>query len=179
MFDLSIALTLSAWPALTLAVENLWGGPESLEKRDWFAGAISDLIANAPDADVDYVDQFLLQVMIDEFDVNIEDDSGEEVAAKIVGLRKLTLQGDFAMVDDMYQKWQERKSRSGGGSVMFQHVENSDDDDTDWDSEDMGDNDHEDVNMNEAPALVSAPKEKAQPRVDDDGFTEVLSKKKR
>ncbi len=179
-FDLSIALTLSTWPALTLAVQNLWGGPESPEKRDWFAGAISDLITDTPDADVEYVEEFILQVMNDEFDVHVEDGSGEEVAAKIVGLRKLTLQGDFTMVDSMYQQWQQRQQNGGSGKFNFQHIELGEhQDETDWDSDDMDEEDEDDVEMGEAPALVKAPREKLQPKVDEDGFTEVISKKKR
>ena len=178
-FDLSIALALATWPALTLAVQNLWGGPESSEKRDWFAGAISDLIQNTPDADVEYVEEFMLQVMNDEFDINVEDGSGEEIAAKIVGLRKLTSRGDFVMVDEMYQKWQERQAK-GGGRVQIQHVQRAEnEDDTDWDSVDMEDDSGEDVEMEQAPAIAKASKEKIQPKIDDDGFTEVVGRRKR
>ena len=178
-FDLSVALALATWPALTLAVQNSWGGPESSEKRDWFAGAISDLIHHTPDADVEYVEEFILQVMSDEFDINVEDGSGEEVAAKIVGLRKLTLRGDFEMVDEMYQKWQQRQVK-GGERVQIQHVQRAENqDDTDWDSVDMEDNSDEDVEMEQAPAMAKAPKEKIQPKVDDDGFTEVFGRRKR
>lgn len=161
-------------------MQNSWGGPNSSEKRDWFAGAVSNLMAETPDADVEYLEEFLLQVMNDEFDVNVEDGSGEEIAAKIVGLRKLTLQGDFEMVDDMYRQWQERQARGGGGHVSFQSVHRGEDeDDTDWDSDEVEEEDDGDMVMDEAPALVKAPKEKIQPKVDDDGFTEVISKKKR
>ena len=178
-FDLSIALTLSTWSALTLAVQNSWGGPDSSEKRDWLAGAVSDLIATTPDADVEYVEEFLLQVMNDEFDINVEDGSGEEVAAKIVGLRKMTLQGDFRMVNDMYRQWQERTSKGGGEKINFRLVEREDGaDDTDWDSDDVEEG-NEDVDMDEAPSLVRVSKEKVQPKVDKDGFTEVISKRKR
>lgn len=179
-FDLSIALTLATWPALTLAVQNSWGGPQSAEKRDWFAGAISELIESTPDADVEYVEEFLLQVMNDEFEIHIDDGSGEEIAAKIVGLRRLTLQGNFTMVDEMFVRWQERQSR-GEGMVQFRHVERGEDDDeTDWDSDDKEDGSaDEDVEMEQAPPLVKVPREKVQPRVDDDGFIEVVSNRKR
>lgn len=119
--------------------------------------------------------------MNDEFDVNVEDDSGEQIAAKIVGLRKMTLQGDFKMVDDMYAQWSERQKK-GGDRVKMQLVQADDeDDDTDEDSEDEnidGDGDG-DVAMDEAPALVQVRKEKVQPKVDDEGFTEVVGKKRR
>ena len=44
--------------------------------------------------------------MNDEFETNVEDGNGEEVAAKILGLRKLTSHGNFAMVDDVYLRWE-------------------------------------------------------------------------
>lgn len=179
-FDLSIALTLSTWPALTLAVQNSWGGPESSEKRDWFAGAISDLLDSTSDADVEYVEEFLLQVMNDEFDVNIEDGSGEEIAAKIVGLRKLTLSGDFALVDEMYTKWQERQTK-GEGAIKFQKVDSKEyEDDTDEDSIDMEEGSiDEDVEMGQSRTIVRPSQEKNLPVIDDDGFIEVIGKKKR
>ena len=123
----------------------------------------------------------MLQIMNDEFDVNVDDGSGEEIAAKIIGLRKLTLQGDFALVDEMYSKWQERQSRGGGGTINIQHVTKTDEEDeTDWDSEDIEEEDNDiDIEMEEAPQLVKAPKEKVQPKVDDEGFTEVVGRKRR
>ena len=134
-------------------------------------------MAATPDADVDYVEEFLLQVMNDEFEVNVEDQSGEEIAAKIVGLRKLTLQGDFAMVDEMCREWKQRKSKGGTEKVNFQYMDRGDEQyDTDWDSDDVGE-EGEDMEMEEAPNLVRLPKEKA--KVDEEGFTEVISKKRR
>jgi len=130
---------------------------------------------------VEYLEEFLLQVMNDEFDVNVEDNSGEQVAAKIVGLRKMTLQGDFRMVDGMYALWVERQKK-GGEMVKMQHVVGGEeDDDTASDSGDEESDEDEDgdVAMDEAPALVKAPKEKVQPKIDDEGFTEVVGKKRR
>ena len=126
------------------------------------------------------MEEFLLQVMNDEFETNLEDESAEEVAAKIVGLRKLTLQGDFTVVDEMYSKWQERQ-RKGGGAVSFQHVEIGEgDNNTDWDSDDIGEEEEdEDTEMGEASELVKVPRERVQPEVDEDGFTKVVGKKKR
>ena len=123
------------------------------------------------------MEEFILQIMNDEFDVNLQDGSAEEIAAKIVGLRKLTLRGDFGMVDEMYSRWVERQKR-GGDAVRFQHVERGeDDDDTDWDSDDLEDGE-EDEKMEEAPPLVKVRKAKVRPEVDEDGFTKVIGKKK-
>lgn len=118
--------------------------------------------------------------MNDEFEVNVEDGSGEEIAAKIIGLRKLTMRSDFALVDEMYTKWQERQNQ-GEGAINFQHVDGTEDeDDTDGDSIDMEeDSTDEDIEMSEVQMTVKAPKEKTQPMADEDGFIEVVSKKRR
>ena len=118
--------------------------------------------------------------MNDEFEAVLDDGSAEEVAVKIVGLRKLALQGDFTIVDEMTRKWEERQRR-GGDTIRCQHVERAEDeDDTDWDSDDSDqDPDGEDTEMVEAPPLVRIPKEKVPPEVDDEGFTKVVGKKKR
>lgn len=152
----------------------------SSDKRDWFAGAISELIENTPDADVDYVEEFLLQVMNDEFETNLEDNSGEEVAAKILGLRKLTLQGNFAMVDDMYSRWEQRQNR-GVETISFKHIgAGEEEDDTDEESDELElERSDECVEMEQAPALVHISKEKSQPKADDEGFMEVVSKRRR
>lgn len=152
----------------------------SSDKRDWFAGAISELIENSPDADVEYVEEFLLQVMNDEFETNLEDNSGEEVAAKILGLRKLTLQGNFAMVDDMYSRWEQRQNR-GVETVSFKHIgSGEEEDDTDEESDELElESSDDDVEMEQVSALMHISKEKTQPKADDEGFMKVVSKRRR
>src|SRR5262249_31048555 len=44
-FELGLTLVLNAWQALTLAVQNQWGGPDSKDKRDWMCGAVAELFA--------------------------------------------------------------------------------------------------------------------------------------
>lgn len=152
----------------------------SSDKRDWFAGAISELLESTPDADVEYVEEFLLQVMNDEFETTLEDNSGQEVAAKILGLRRLTLQGNFAMIDGMYSRWEQRQNR-GVETVNFKYIEaGEEEDDTDGESDELElEPSEEDVETEPAPALVNISKEKAQPKTDDEGFMEVVSKRRR
>lgn len=114
---------------------------------------------------------------MDEFEVNVEDDSAAEVASKIVGLRKLTAQGDFGMVDEMLLRWREREAR-GGEMVRFQRGQGGEEDeeDSEGDSEEVEDDG--DVEMEEAPQLAKVPKEKVMPKVDEEGFIEVINKKR-
>lgn len=158
-------------------MQNAWGGPDSSDKRDWLAGAVSELFSSRPDTDVEDVEEMLLQVMNDEFEVNVEDGSAEEVAARIAGLRTLTAQGEFGEVERLYARWVESGGKGGGGGVRFREVERGEEEDeTDWDSED---GEGEDVEMDEAPALVKVPREKVEPSVDEEGFVTVVGKKKR
>lgn len=173
-FDHGIALSLSLWPALSLAVSNNWGGPSSSDKRDWFAGAVSDLFTERPDTDLEDVETVLLQVMLDEFEVNVDDESAFEVAEQIMRLRMQCGRGDFTEVEQLRERW----SKKGGKEVMFKKVERNEDDDvTDWDSDETDESEDEegDIEMGDAPQ----PKEKVAPVVDEDGFTTVVSKKKR
>ena len=80
---------------------------------------------------------------------------------------------------DVYEEWLERQ-RTGSGKIAVQRVEDDEGQETDWDEED-GDEDEEleDVEMSEAPQLIEKPKkEKAEPEVDEDGFTKVVARRK-
>ncbi|KAL2017163.1 hypothetical protein VTK56DRAFT_2532 [Thermocarpiscus australiensis] len=214
-FEQGVALALHLWPALTLAVQNSWGGPDSSDKRDWFAGAVVELFPDVSkltpaqlqqlhqqqqqqyqqrtqsnkattgpggeeeEPDQEDVETVLLQVMLDEFEVNVDDDSAFEVAEQVVRLRAECLRGKFDEVEALRRRWEARKANK----VVFQKAQDQEDD-TDWDTDeddDEGDEESDgDVEMDEAPALVQAParREKEEPEVDEDGFTKVTRRKR-
>ncbi|KAH8776500.1 Pre-rRNA-processing protein TSR2-domain-containing protein [Diaporthe sp. PMI_573] len=175
-FEQGVALSLNLWPALTLAVQNNWGGEDSADKRDWFAGEVQITKAQQGDKeepDAEYLEELILQVMLDEFEVNVDDDTAFDVATEIVRLRGQCARGNFEEVDRLLARWQAHK----GDKVQFKHGEDQDGE-TDWEDDDE-DADSDD-DMAEAPALVEAAppkKEKAPPEVDDDGFTKVTRKR--
>lgn len=189
-FEQAVAFALHLWPALTLSVQNNWGGPDSSDKRDWFAGAVVELFPEFTDPtgdhtakkgtqepDMEDVETVLLQVMFDEFDVNVDDDSGVEVATQIMRARAQCALGQY----DEFNSLKDRFANRNGKKVdqQFKKVDDADQD-TDWETDDSGDDDDDeedggvDVDMNDAP---KPPKEKPQPEVDDDGFTKVTRKR--
>ncbi|KAF3761369.1 hypothetical protein M406DRAFT_333435 [Cryphonectria parasitica EP155] len=211
-FEQAVALSLNLWPALTLAVQNNWGGPDSADKRDWFAGEVASQFPaftsstssqQAPpppppppqqqqqqkqkqkkeedddEPDAEYIEELLLQVMLDEFEVNVDDDSGFDVAVEIIRLRGQCAKGSFEEVDKLLARWQSGKGAKVEGA-LFKKGEDQDGD-TDWDDTDGDDDDDDesgDEDMTDAPPLVAAPKkEKAAPEVDEDGFTKVTRKR--
>lgn len=181
-------------------MQNNWGGDDSADKRDWLAGQVVEqfpsLLTTPPttsssakqkqsqqqpspeqeEPDAEYVEELLLQVMLDEFEVNVDDESAFDVAAEIVRLRGQCAKGNFDDVDKLQARWQARK----GTKVVFTQGQDEDGD-TDWDDTDGGDDD-DDEEMDDAPALVAAgdapkAKEKQAPEVDEDGFTKVTRKR--
>ncbi|KAF2729449.1 hypothetical protein EJ04DRAFT_568663 [Polyplosphaeria fusca] len=177
-FDLGIWHSLFNWQALTVAVQAQWGGPDSEDKRDWLAGAISEVFENQPETDREDVEVVLLQALEDEFGARLEDDTEVEVAENIMQIRTEVLQGDFSTVDALQARWEERKGKpipTGNVKVTERNQ------DAEWDSVDEEsdeDEDDGDVDMADAPALVPA-KPKPAPEVDEEGFTKVLGKKRK
>lgn len=192
-FEQGIALALHLWPDLSLAVTNELGGPDSADKRDWLAGAVSELFppfapaptsnntssnsnnansSKADDIDNLYIQEFLQGVMEDEFELLLEegDPSLWRVAEQIIRVRRGCAEGNFDGVEALRKKWGENK---GKGLEQFKRGEDQDQD-TDWDSDEEG---GADVDMDEAPALVREPRERAPPEVDEDGFTKVTRKR--
>jgi pre-rRNA-processing protein TSR2 len=176
-FDLGIWYALFNWTTLTVAIQNQWGGPDSSEKRDWLAGAISEQFDSDPLTESEDVEVMLLQVLEDEFGTRVEDQTEVAVAAEIMKIRKEAGEGSTATVDALAAKWKARQGKEvATGSVNVRESNQE----GEWDSVDEESDEDEDVDMDDAPALVPAqPKPKAEPEVDEDGFTKVPSKKRR
>ncbi|KAI0968159.1 Pre-rRNA-processing protein TSR2-domain-containing protein [Xylaria arbuscula] len=202
-FEQGVAISLHLWQSLIIAVQNNWGGPDSSDKRDWLAGVIVDMFPSFVDLATaaasttnptaqnntkpptkklpeepiaEEVEETLLQVMFDEFEANIDDQSEAEVADRIMKCRSQCAEGNFGLVEELRARWLDTK----GKKVVAQAAADPDQD-TDWESgsDDDEDGDDNDVEMDDAPALVPvAPKEKPQPEIDEDGFEKVTRKKR-
>ena len=177
--DLAITLTLYSWPALSLAVESSWGGPTSSDKRDWFCGAIADLFTSRPETDAADLEDVLIQVMNDEFEVAVDDDSAGDIADRICELKSEIEKGDHSRVQKMWEEFKTKSQRAGGDPAsLFKKVEARDEDQETDDEEDDGG--ESDVDMEDAPATnARPPRQREEPEVDEDGFTKVASRKKR
>ncbi|RKF61403.1 Pre-rRNA-processing protein TSR2 [Erysiphe neolycopersici] len=172
--DLGITLALFLWPSLTLAVNSNWGGPESPAKREWFASTTIDLITENPDADADWIEEFLLNVMFDEFEVNVEDDSAFDVAETIVRLRKDCAEGNWDEVLSMKDKW-DAKDRQKKHSLPNYVRGEDQDSETSGSDEEEHDEDVGDDKKIEEPKSEKLPK---TTEVDEEGFTLVTKKKR-
>lgn len=81
-FTQATALIIHSWTALDIAVQNEWAGPESSNIRDWVGGVIVDLFSFPPGSktiEAEDVEEILSQVVEDEFELRLEDDSAYQV----------------------------------------------------------------------------------------------------
>lgn len=177
--DLAITLTLYSWPALSLSVESSWGGPTSGAKRDWFCGAIAELFTSRPETDAQDLEEVLIQVMNDEFEVAVDDDSAADIADRICELKSGIEKGDYARVQAMWEDYKTKQEGAGRDPTsLFKKVEARDEDQETDEEED--DDEGSDVDMEDAPTTAARPqRQREEPEVDEDGFTKVASKKKR
>jgi len=176
-FARGVIARLELWPALRIAVEQGWGGPDSRGKRRWLASVLVDAFdheqqqGTPPDAE--YVALMLAQVLEDEFGASIEDGSVEAIAEDIVQL--------WGAGEDAVREWERKADGARAKKVDVREVVDEDggeDDggeDDEWEDEEEGGDEDED----EAPQLSQAagdPQQrpsKPEPVVDEDGFTLV------
>nr|POE89851.1 pre-rrna-processing protein tsr2 [Quercus suber] len=198
-FDNGIWYALSLWAPLHIAIQNQWGGPDSADKRDWFAGAVSELMITRPQTDGEDLEEFMLQIMVDEFETNVEDESEVEVARTVLRLRNSLFgdpaaaagkrgeaavaeeSGDMRVYEELVRRWQNRGSMKTEVQVRVVNQEmDGEGEEQEWGGIAEDDEDEEDEEMGEAPPLVpAAPREKPEPEVDEDGFQKVVGKKRR
>lgn len=141
-----------------------------------FASAAIDLLKENPDADEEWIEEFLLQVMLDEFEVNVDDESGADVAEQLCRLRKECGRGNFAEVLAMKERWESRRGNEVAALFERKEGEDGEEDESSGSEEGEDDEDDMDVDMDEAPQLVR--REPVAPQVDEDGFTKVTKKKR-
>ncbi|KAK7204637.1 Pre-rRNA-processing protein TSR2-domain-containing protein [Myxozyma melibiosi] len=130
-FELGVCMAVYAWEILTVAVQSGWGGPDGADKRDWMTGSIVELYESQDEVDSEDIEARLLQVMEDEFEVAVEDDSAYSVAEQIVRIFAQCKENDFSLVDNLYQKYlAKQNSRSTSAPVqVVEQAEVSDEDD--------------------------------------------------
>jgi pre-rRNA-processing protein TSR2 len=172
-FDLGISLILSNWQALSIAVDNEWGGNDSKDKRDWFAGAVSELFTSNPDTDNQDLEDMLLQVMEDEFELALDDGSETLIAAAIIKIKDEISYRDFSTVDAMWEAFKSKK-----GKVKAVRVGPSSDDEDSVDDESDSDDSDEDMEDADDAAAPRLAREKVVPEVDEDGFTKVVGRRR-
>lgn len=180
LFARGVIARLTIWPALRLAVDEAWGGPDSAQKRTWIVSVIVDAFDPAEsqeNPDEYYVEDMLLQMMADEFDTVLEDGSAEAVAKDIMKLwANISIPVGVQLIDEWEAQVQKMKGKKIASQKVVDETIETDGESGSSDGEDEDD----DMEGDEAPRLVERrePKEREEPEVDEDGFILVKGKGK-
>ncbi|NXK15427.1 TSR2 protein, partial [Herpetotheres cachinnans] len=83
-----------------LAVAQGFGGPQGPEKAAWLAGALQDFFAQNAELQEEEVEEFLAEVMDNEFDTAVEDGSLQQVSRELVTLFARASRGDAGGVGE-------------------------------------------------------------------------------
>jgi pre-rRNA-processing protein TSR2 len=176
LFARGVIARLAVWSTLRIAVQENWGGPDAKQKPTWIASTIVDSFQEeAEQPDEQYIEEMLLQIMTDEFEAVLEDDSAVSVAKDIVRMWLETKEGE----DDTVRKYEELAEKIKGKKIEVKETVDSDDDE--WEDDEDGE-DYIDENEEEVPQLIehqATPRHKDEPVVDDEGFMLVQGKGKR
>ncbi len=175
-FELGVSMIIYRWETLQTAVDNLWGGPNSADKRDWMTGIIVDSFKENNEIDIIYIHELLFNAMQDEFGVVVEDESTVVVGQRVVQAYKECLAGNFDNVKHMYEHWKETQSRrQSEKKVVNVAADPLNPDTSDEEEEEDHDNIPELVEKEDPDAMDvdEGPKHRQEPEVDDDGFTVV------
>lgn len=172
LFARGVIARLAIWPTLRIAVQEGWGGNGAAEKRTWLAGVIVDNFEEqVPTPDDVYVEELLLQIMVDEFDAVLEDESAEKVAIDIVHLWDSTRAGKADLV---------LKFEALADGLKGKRLDVKVDEGDEWEDED--EDEEGSTEGEEVPQLLNhashPPPPKNEPEVDEDGFTMVKGKGK-
>ncbi|XP_069319396.1 pre-rRNA-processing protein TSR2 homolog isoform X2 [Eulemur rufifrons] len=126
LFRAGVRAVLEAWPALQIAVENGFGGVHSLEKAEWLGGAVEDYFIRNADLELNEVEDFLGELMTNEFDTVVEDGSlPQQLQTMFYHFER----GDGAALREMASHITQRKCRSTATALKTARETNEDEDD--------------------------------------------------
>ncbi|XP_075594794.1 pre-rRNA-processing protein TSR2 homolog [Balearica regulorum gibbericeps] len=98
LFAQGVRAVLGGWAALQLALAHGFGGPQGPEKAAWLAGALQEFFTQNAELGEEEVEEFLAEVMDNEFDTVVEDGSLRQVSRELLSLFSRASRGDVGGV---------------------------------------------------------------------------------
>ncbi|XP_001927933.2 pre-rRNA-processing protein TSR2 homolog [Sus scrofa] len=129
LFRAGIRAALEAWPALQIAVENGFGGVHSQEKAEWLGGAVEEYFFRNADLELEEVEDFLGELMTNEFDTVVEDGSLPQVSQQLQTMFRHLQRGDRAALKEMASFITQRKCKVRATALTTARETDEDEDD--------------------------------------------------
>jgi len=104
LFYQCIQGTLKSWTALQLAVAQSFAGPHSKEKAQWLVGVIETFFHENADLEPYEVEEFLEEIMSNEFNIIAEDDSIKQISTQLCNLYLLWSKKKYIEMKELIAK---------------------------------------------------------------------------
>ncbi|KAK2898257.1 hypothetical protein Q8A67_009675 [Cirrhinus molitorella] len=171
LFSEAVRAVLETWPVLQIAVDNGFGGAFSQQKAEWMVGAIQQHFMDNDDLQQDEVEDFISELMNNEFDTVVDDGSLTQVAQKVCEMFQQCQQDRLKEVREQINQMIQKKS-AGRAKV----TPAADDDDDESEDEEAMECDGPSVNGAAVQEQHLPPQATSREEVDD-GWTVVRKKK--
>ncbi|CAM9784524.1 unnamed protein product, partial [Chrysoparadoxa australica] len=168
LFQQGVGSSLRQWTALTLAMENNWGGGSSQAKAERLLAELLEMFKVKKQLYRDEVEDYLLLFLDQQFHTIAEDGSPAEVAQKLLDMFQQCGKFDFTLVNSTLE--QEKKLRASG--VRSKSVAGKGEDYSGSEDDDDGSDSDGDDAMGVIPEGKAVPAV-AKPGPDSDGWETV------
>eukprot|EP01067_Filipodium_phascolosomae_P007182 Filipodium_phascolosomae@DN5683_c0_g1_i1.p1 len=104
-FERGVQAILSNWTALRLATEGNWAGSETRQHaKNLLDGTLQLFNHDSKKITYDILADFLGDSLAQDFNVELEDESEDEVAQIILQLHETILKGDYSFMEQILQE---------------------------------------------------------------------------
>ncbi|XP_028669150.2 pre-rRNA-processing protein TSR2 homolog [Erpetoichthys calabaricus] len=182
LFGNAVRAVLETWPVLKIAVENGFGGVYSQQKADWMVGAVQQYFFDNVDLQQYEVEDFLAELLNNEFDTVVEDDSLPQVALQICKLFSSCSQGHLievqAKIDELIQKKITTKVNVVAAKGLDEEEEESSEEDEVGEAMDCEAACSSTMSSSDRQTSLPPKEDKSDQVPEDDGWTVVRHKKR-
>lgn len=196
-FDRGVKAVFERWTAMQLAVVNAWGGIESERKAVEAEEEISEWFASKKHKDALELEDMLIEILADDFNVTCEDGSPREVANALCAMYEQCADGNYEMVarieatplprealERSKQIEEDRRWTMNGGEDMDQGDSSSDgegdDEMEEVDADDLADQLQGafNVHQNEDDGFETSARNRGKSQPDDDGWCTIPTRRR-
>ncbi|KAJ8257766.1 hypothetical protein GJAV_G00189460 [Gymnothorax javanicus] len=180
VFTEAVRAVLETWPVLQIAVDNGFGGVYSQQKADWMVGVVQQYFHENANLEQYEVEDFLADLMNNEFDTVVDDGSLPQVASQVSQFYSQCKQGKLSEVKGQIAKLLQKQGTGRAKATPVQNPASEEEDDEDGEEEGAEAMDCEEATETNSPTRPPEQQDLLPPPntdTDEDGWTVVRKKK--
>lgn len=179
-FDLVVSKLCRSWDVLRHAVDANFGGAQSKEKSEWLENVIVEFFNNNSDLDPSEVENFISEIMDNEFNLLIEDNSLINLSKNLCQCYEWLRNGGASDLSRFNEFFSKIKPPPSAPMKIVENDESGTDDDDGDESMQIDSNPIQNIIEPNSSAVSSTNGTNFHKNeTDEDGWTTVSNKKKR